>query len=526
MSLLPMAMYGLKVPCGDVAISGKPDIPSAFRITMAAIDPSADPEGDEGAVPRATLKVIRQSLLDDEDYDEEDSDDDDFDREQMEHILAAEASDVSDDDDEAVNGGPSDPAKSKKAKVQKQIAKLLEAASMDVDDDEDEKPNGFNGVAKSAKAKGKMPASDEDEDDEEDSDMDDSEGGEIDEYVVCTLDSSKLYQQPLDITFGEDERVWFKVTGTHSIYLTGNYVEPIGPRQNGMYDPDSDEDEEYDMEPDEDELEMSEEEDELDDMRDPRITEIEEEDEAPTLVKAESKKEAKAAKKNKRPAPDSADEDEAEGGAEGLDEMIAKEAKAAQPTVNGEQKLSKKQLKKLKKNDGAAAAAPAASKAEEKKEVEAPSSTKSDKKVSFAKELEQGPTPTKAADKASTDSKAKATAALGVKTVQGVTIDDKKLGSGQAAKSGDRVGMRYIGKLQSGGKVFDSNKKGKPFSFKLGSGEVIKGWEIGVQGMQAGGERRITIPAHLAYGSKKLPEIPPNSTLVFDIKMLDINKGK
>ncbi|KAK5168791.1 peptidylprolyl isomerase fpr3 [Saxophila tyrrhenica] len=521
MSLTPMAMFGMEVPAGDVAIAARPDIPSAFRITMAAIDPSAEPEGEEGAIPRATLKVIRQTMFDESD----DESDDGFDTEEMERILAEEASDESSDDEE-VNGGPSDPSKSKAAKraaAEKKIKKLLAQDGMDVDDesDDDEMPNGVNGVAKSAKSKGKMPASDSDEDEGDDTDMDGEE--EFEELVLCTLDTSKyaqLYQQPLDITIGEDEHVWFKVTGTHTIYLTGNYVEPAGDA-NRMYDPDSDDEGDYDLEPDEDEVddEDLEEVDELDDMDDPRITELgEEEDEAPALIEAKPKTEAKAAKsnKNKRPAPDSADEDEAGAGAEGLDEMIAKEAAAAnQPTVNGEPKLSKKQLKKLKKNDGAAAAAPAAAKVDEKI-TEPPSSQKSDKKVQFAKELEQGPTPTKAPEKT------KSATSTGVKTVQGVTIDDKKAGTGQAAKSGDRISMRYIGKLKEGGKVFDSNKKGKPFNFKLGSGEVIKGWDIGVKGMQVGGERRITIPAHLAYGSKNMGDIPANSALVFDIKMLEI----
>jgi len=67
-----------------------------------------------------------------------------------------------------------------------------------------------------------------------------------------------------------------------------------------------------------------------------------------------------------------------------------------------------------------------------------------------------------------------------------------------------------------------ANKKGKPFSFKLGVGEVIQGWDIGVAGMSVGGERRLTIPANLAYGSKSMPSIPANSTLVFDIKLLEI----
>ena len=319
------------------------------------------------------------------------------------------------------------------------------------------------------------------------------------------------------------------MSGTHTIYLTGNYVAPADePGSFGPYGDDYDDEEEdgYDLSPDEDELDYSDEDsiDELDDMEDPRITEleelVEEMEEAPALVKADAKKAAakptKNKNKNKRAASESADEEEAGAGATTLDELIAKEAKTTQPAVNGDKPLSKKQLKKLKKNDGAAAEAPVAAK---KAEVEPSSSAKSDKKVTFAHQLEQGPTPTKAAEKAAgkKDGSAKST----VKVVQGVTIDERKPGSGQAAKNGDRISMRYIGKLEDG-KQFDSNKKGKPFSFKLGAGEVIKGWEIGVQGMTAGSERRITVPAHLAYGSKKLPGIPPNSKLIFDVKLLEI----
>jgi FK506-binding nuclear protein len=72
-------------------------------------------------------------------------------------------------------------------------------------------------------------------------------------------------------------------------------------------------------------------------------------------------------------------------------------------------------------------------------------------------------------------------------------------------------------------KVFDSNTKGKPFSFKLGKGDVIKGWDIGVAGMKVGGQRKLTIPANLAYGSQGAPpDIPPNSTLQFEIKLLEV----
>jgi len=220
--------------------------------------------------------------------------------------------------------------------------------------------------------------------------------------------------------------------------------------------------------------------------------------------------------KNKRAA------DELDDG-ETLDDLIAKSAKPAEAATNGEPKLSKKQLKKMKNNSGEAVT----TKAEDTKKAEPAkdSATKPDKKVQFAKNLEQGPTgssDSKAKEETKTDSKdSKPKATLGVKTIKGVKIDDKKLGDGPACKKGDRVGMRYIGKLTDG-KVFDSNKKGKPFSFKLGVGEVIQGWDIGVAGMSVGGERRLTIPANLAYGSKSMPGIPANSTLVFDIKLLEI----
>ncbi|USW56048.1 Putative FKBP-type peptidyl-prolyl cis-trans isomerase domain, Nucleoplasmin-like protein [Septoria linicola] len=507
--MLPMAVYGLEVPAGDVAIPARPDIPSAYRITMAAIDPSAEAEGEEGQPARATLKIIRQTLT--EDY-SDDEDEEDFDIEELERMLGEGGDSEEDSDDEEANGGPSDPAKTKaarKAAAQKAIAQLI--AEQDDEDSEDgmdvdDIPNGVNGKKKSAKALGKRPAA-EDEDSEDDEDLDsDEEGEEYEEFVICTLDPLKNYQQPLDITVGENERVLFKVSGTHTIYLTGNYVQPADEHHHGdegMYDPDSDEEDDYDLEPDSDELDEYDEEDELDDLEDPRITEVDEDDEAPALVAAKPTKADKKGK-NKRPAED----DVADSST--IDELIASATK--KEGANGE-KLSKKQQKKLKKNDGTAVPADEVA----KKEAEAPGSTKSDKKVQFAKELEQGPTPTKDAKKDK--------AATGPRTVQGVKIDDRKVGSGPAAKSGDRVGMRYIGKLEKDGKVFDSNKKGKPFSFKLGSGEVIKGWDIGIAGMAAGGERRITIPANLAYGSRGAPpSIPGNATLIFDVKLLEINK--
>lgn len=242
------------------------------------------------------------------------------------------------------------------------------------------------------------------------------------------------------------------------MHLTGNYVIPDDNGHNHhheIYDSDEEEDEDYDLSPDDDELELElddDESDELDGLEDPRVTEVDSEEEVPKLV---SKPEKKG--KNKRAAEELDD-------AETLDDLIAKSNKS-EPTTNGEVKLSKKQLKKLKNNSGEAVS----TKAEETKKDDAKktepvkdSTSKADKKVQFAKNLEQGPSGSTTDGKASAKEETHAKATLGVKTVKGVKIDDKKLGTGPAAKKGDKVGMRYIGKLTDG-KVFDCMNFSTPF---------------------------------------------------------------
>lgn len=270
------------------------------------------------------------------------------------------------------------------------------------------------------------------------------------------------------MTIGEDQTAYFKVSGTHTIYLTGNYVVPADNGHNHeheLYDGEDEEDD-YDMSPDEDELEDDEESDELDDLEDPRITEVASEDEAepPKLVKKEEvAKNEEPAKKgtNKRAREESDDEKEVPAS---LDDIMAKSLKPEQPTTNGETKLSKKQLKKLKNNAGKAVEAAVENKEAKKEDTGVKESPlKGDKKVQFAKNLEQGPASSPATLKADSEDKTKSDskkegekpkASLGVKMVQGVKIDDKKLGTGPAAKKGSKVGMRYIGKLNDG-KVFD-----------------------------------------------------------------------
>jgi hypothetical protein len=104
-----------------------------------------------------------------------------------------------------------------------------------------------------------------------------------------------------------------------------------------------------------------------------------------------------------------------------------------------------------------------------------------------------------------------------------VRFVDLEFGTGPVASSGSRLTVHYVGAL-SNGKVFDQSTSRGAFSFPLGAGRVIKGWDIGLQGMRAGGIRRLVIPPELAYGSRGVGSvIPPNEELTFYVHLLNID---
>jgi len=103
-----------------------------------------------------------------------------------------------------------------------------------------------------------------------------------------------------------------------------------------------------------------------------------------------------------------------------------------------------------------------------------------------------------------------------------LVVKDLVTGTGAEAKAGQTVTVNYVGVLFKGGKVFDASwKRNEPFSFPLGKGQVIPGWDQGIPGMKVGGRRELIIPAALAYGAKgSPPTIPPNAPLVFVVDLL------
>lgn len=428
-----LGLWGAHIKCGGTIVPAAEftQFPAAVSITMAAIDPTVKPTTD--GPKRATLKIIRRPMASN---------------------WGGYGSDEEEEEDSEKEETPKKKSGKKDAPIIKEDVQMAETDS-----------------------KGKTESNDEDEEDSEDEGF----GIEIEEFVLCTLDTEKNYQQPLAITIGDDEEVFFRVSGNYDIYLTGNYV--VYEHMHDHDDEDSEDEEDYDLPPSEDEefdFGGADSEDELDDLENPRIQEVESEDEAPKEDKKLTKKEKKALKR-------SADEASADS-----------------------------TQKKQKGADGKAVATDTPTK-------------KEDKKVKFAKNLEQGPTPSptqkkdeapkKKEEKPKKEEAAKKSAP---RVVNGVTIVDATDGSGPQAKNGQRISVRYIGKLQKNGKQFDANVSGKPFSFVLGKGEVIKGWDIGMAGMRVGGARTLTIPPQLAYGNQSIPGIPKGSTLVFEVKCLGI----
>jgi FKBP-type peptidyl-prolyl cis-trans isomerase len=105
---------------------------------------------------------------------------------------------------------------------------------------------------------------------------------------------------------------------------------------------------------------------------------------------------------------------------------------------------------------------------------------------------------------------------------------DRKDGTGDVAVSGASVTVHYTGWLWVNGqrqKQFDSSRNGSPFTFRLGAGEVIEGWDEGVAGMKVGGVRELIIPPEKGYGAQGAPpDIPPNATLCFEVELLNVSR--
>jgi FKBP-type peptidyl-prolyl cis-trans isomerase len=115
-----------------------------------------------------------------------------------------------------------------------------------------------------------------------------------------------------------------------------------------------------------------------------------------------------------------------------------------------------------------------------------------------------------------------APSANAVTTASGLVYEDLQVGDGATAKAGDTVSVNYTGWLEDGTKFDSSLDRGQTFDFTLGAGQVIPGWDEGVQGMNVNGTRLLVVPASLGYGSQANGPIPANSTLIFEVQLVGI----
>lgn len=107
-------------------------------------------------------------------------------------------------------------------------------------------------------------------------------------------------------------------------------------------------------------------------------------------------------------------------------------------------------------------------------------------------------------------------------TMNGLTITDERVGTGAEAVPGRTITVNYKGTFQDGSKFDSSYDRGEPFTFALGGGQVIAGWDQGFAGMKVGGKRKIVVPPALGYGPNDYGPIPGNSTLIFEVELLDV----
>jgi len=406
------------------------------------------------------------------------------------------------------------------------------------------------------------------------------------EFILCNLNGPSNYDSNIDLAFVAGEKICFKTEGSATVHLTGSLMpdddvpddsmmmdsmgnsmfdttedgeeveeeesesdseEEEAPQlvtaangkrklqdQNGVDSPKQsakkakkeevkqaeamkkilskdkkkeDEDDESDdddndetMDADMDDLE-NEEEEESDDEDDgeEEESEVEQEEEAPTPKKETPKKDKK--KKEKKPAENGDTPAKANGQA------------AAPPKKDTPAKPPKEEPaltpKAAKVAEGAA---------------ETPKSKKKDKKNKNKEKVAEGATPAKQPDAAKPASPTKTPKPQKMTLKGGIVAEDIRVGNGPEAKAGKHVGMYYKGTLTKSGKQFDAQLQGKPFKFKLGKGEVIKGWDVGVEGMKVGGKRKLTIPPHMAYGKDGAgPDIPPNASLTFEVECKMVN---
>lgn len=303
------------------------------------------------------------------------------------------------------------------------------------------------------------------------------------EYALCTFRAGATEQWALNLEFEAGEEIVFFLrcsdTCTSVIHLTGNYIEDDMDDDYDSEDFDEEECCSHDDENDEDDLSWDENGDEdLSTEDENQVEEVSSDEEEAVPVKPAATRQIADSKKRQM-----------EQVTEPKKAKSAPEVKEPQPVA------TKKEPTPTKKEQPPAKKEQTPTKKEQAPSKKEQTPTKKEQSAEHASLSEEYP---------------------------GFKMSDVAVGTGKRAEKGQKCSVRYTGKLANG-KVFDSNSNGKPFTFTIGKGEVIKGWDLGVAGMQEKGKRTLVIPHKLGYGARgQPPVIPPNAELHFEVELIKV----
>ncbi|XP_063224685.1 46 kDa FK506-binding nuclear protein-like [Bacillus rossius redtenbacheri] len=372
------------------------------------------------------------------------------------------------------------------------------------------------------------------------------------EFILCSLQRQRFLQSQLDLNFSSGEKIAFLTSGQGKVHLTGYLIEP---------DEDDDDDDDFEMPEDADSaISLS---DKLagkmsasakrkkkqnapkEEKKKQKITNEVDDDESdfPTSDLEDDSDEVELGSGDEEESDDDdnleldeEDEEEEDSEEEDSDKAtsgIAKNTSTTSFSTAGSTPFHKKHEGKEK------LATPGSQKGDKKSPKQTPVSVLKKEKTPLAGNI-NGTPGEKSGKKKKNKNKGDSASNTPVqgknpganitpaKTPKqqlagGVVIEESKIGNGPVAKQGSYVTVFYTGRLKQNNKQFDAVNQGTGFKFRLGSNEVIRGWDIGIPGMKVGGKRKIVIPPQMAYGNKGSPPvIPPNSALVFEVELRNV----
>ncbi|XP_049937691.1 46 kDa FK506-binding nuclear protein [Schistocerca serialis cubense] len=353
------------------------------------------------------------------------------------------------------------------------------------------------------------------------------------EFILCNLQKNKVFQTPLDLNFMAGDKIAFYTSGKGRVHLTGYLIDDDDDMGIEAEDEESEEDEtpqKNDVKATKQEKRKSvghtpgkpalkkskmesEDEDDGDDDDDSDLESLGDSDEE---MEVESGEEDEDDDDDGEEEED--DSDEVEEETPQKQQLQGKNKEKQQSAQKQNKQVNTPNEMKKKKGKGPDAVTPNTPIVQANGTPETQSAKKNKKKGGETPGDKSGQTPKQAQTGSPAHTPQK-------KILEGgVAVEDSVIGSGQVAKPGRFVTVYYTGRLKQNNKKFDETVQGPGFKFRLGKGEVIKGWDIGVTGMKVGGKRKLIIPPHMAYGAKGSPPvIPPNSALVFEVELRNVN---